>query len=190
MSTDAIREDGAYPRPVIFEGSSMATQHKTTERQFSTHIDIAAEKRAALIEMLNQHLADTSDLKSQVKQAHWNVKGKDFYQLHLLFDEIAGEVEGFVDLIAERVTTLGGYATGTVRMAAEHSALPEYPTNAIEGHDHVKALTDRFGLYAGRIRQGISESDEIGDPTTADLYTQISRVVDQRLWFLEAHIQS
>lgn len=168
----------------------MATQHKATERQFPTHIDIPAEKRSALIEMLNQHLADTFDLKSQVKQAHWNVKGKDFYQLHLLFDEIAAEVEGFVDLIAERATSLGGYATGTARMAAEHSALPEYPTSAIEGRDHVQALVERFGLYAGRIRQGIEDADDMGDPTTADLYTQISRDIDKRLWFLEAHIQA
>ncbi|WP_435019054.1 DNA starvation/stationary phase protection protein Dps [Tundrisphaera sp. TA3] len=168
----------------------MATQQKTAEQQFPTHIDIAADKRTALVEMLNQHLADSFDLASQVKQAHWNVKGKDFYQLHLLFDVIAGEVFEFVDLIAERATTLGGYATGTVRMAAEHSALPEYPTAAINGMDHVKALVDRFGLYAGRIRQAIDDADEIGDPTTADLYTQISRKVDERLWFLEAHIQS
>jgi starvation-inducible DNA-binding protein len=168
----------------------MATQQKTTGKQFPTHIDLAAEKRTALIEMLNQHLADTFDLASQVKQAHWNVKGKDFYQLHLLFDVIAGEVFEFVDLIAERVTTLGGYATGTVRMSAEHSALAEYPTAAVAGMDHVKALVDRFGVYAGRIRQAIDDSDEIGDPTTADLYTEISRKVDERLWFLEAHIQS
>lgn len=167
----------------------MATQQKTTEKTFSTHIDIAPEKRQALIEMLNQHLADSFDLASQVKQAHWNVKGKDFYQLHLLFDVIAEEVFAFVDLLAERATTLGGYATGTVRMAAEHSALPEYPTSAIEGLDHINALVERMGLFAGRIRQAVEDSDDIGDPTTADLYTDISRKIDERLWFLEAHIQ-
>jgi starvation-inducible DNA-binding protein len=167
----------------------MATQAKSKTRHFSTHIDLAPGKRTALISMLNQHLADTFDLYSQVKQAHWNVKGKDFYQLHLLFDEIAGEIEPFVDLLAERATLLGGYATGTARMAAENSVLPEYPTDAIEGHQHLEALVERFGTYCGRIRQAIEDSDEIGDPTTADLYTEISRVVDKRLWFLEAHIQ-
>jgi len=167
----------------------MATQQKVKVRQFPTHIDIPAEKRAALIEMLNQSLADTLDLYTQVKQAHWNVKGKDFYQLHLLFDEIAGEIEPFVDLLAERVTSLGGYATGTARMAAKHSALPEYPTDALEGRQHLEALIERFGIYCGAIRRGIDDSDEIGEPSTADLYTEISRVVDKRLWFLEAHIQ-
>ncbi len=140
--------------------------------------------------MLNQTLADTFDLYSQVKQAHWNVKGKDFYQLHLLFDEIAEEIEPFVDLLAERATLLGGYATGTARMAAEHSSLPEYPTDAIEGRQHLDALIERFAQYCPKIRQGSLDADEMEDPATADLYNDIARVADKRLWFLEAHIQT
>ena len=168
----------------------MATQQKFKVRQFPTHIDIPEEKRSALIEMLNHSLADTLDLYTQVKQAHWNVKGKDFYQLHLLFDEIAEEIEPFIDLLAERATLLGGYATGTARMAAEHSALPEYPTDAIEGRQHIEALVERFALYCPRVRSSSLEADEMGDPATADLYNDICRVADKRLWFLEAHIQT
>ena len=168
----------------------MASQHKTKVRQYPTHIDIPAEKRAALIEMLNQTLADTLDLYTQVKQAHWNVKGKDFYQLHLLFDEIAEEIEPFIDLLAERATLLGGYANGTARMAAENSSLPEYPTDAVEGRDHIEALVERFAIYCPKIRQGSLDADEIEDPATADLYNDIARVADKRLWFLEAHIQT
>ncbi len=99
----------------------MASRSSTATHQFSTHIDLPVESREQLIMLLNEHLADSFDLMSQTKQAHWNVKGKDFYQLHLLFDEIAGELADFVDLLAERATSLGGYATGTVRMAAENS---------------------------------------------------------------------
>jgi len=85
---------------------------------YSTRIDIPEMLRTQVIELLNQTLASTLDLKTQVKQAHWNVKGKDFYQLHELFDEIAAEVEEFIDLVAERITALGGYALGTARIAA------------------------------------------------------------------------
>ena len=159
-------------------------------RQFPTRIEIPANKREALCELLNGHLADTFDLMSQVKQAHWNVKGKDFYQLHLLFDEIAGELDEFVDEIAERCTSLGGYATGTARMAAESSRIPEYPTDVVEGRDHVEALVERVAIYAASVREAIDESDKLGDPSTADLYTEISRTADKRLWFLEAHIQN
>ncbi|MEH2290190.1 DNA starvation/stationary phase protection protein Dps [Nostoc sp.] len=160
-----------------------------SSRLYPTRIDIPAEARVQIVVLLNQSLAATSDLKTQAKQAHWNVKGTDFYQLHLLFDEIAGELEEFIDLIAERVTALGGYAFGTVRAAASNSILPEYPLDILDGKDHVTALADRFASYAKHLRQAINKTDELGDLDTADLYTEISRTIDKRLWFLEAHLQ-
>jgi starvation-inducible DNA-binding protein len=93
----------------------------------NTKIDIDGGSRQKLIDMLNARLADASDLKSQAKQAHWNVKGMNFFQLHELFDAVATIVEGHVDLIAERITTLGGTAYGTVRQASQKSSLSEYP---------------------------------------------------------------
>ena len=108
-------------------------------RSFTTSIDIPAERRAKVIKILNQHLADSFDLQSQVKQAHWNVKGSDFWQLHKLFDEVAERASEWVDELAERVTALGGYATGTVRMAASASSLPEFPTDITDSMDYVKA---------------------------------------------------
>ena len=97
---------------------------KTATATLPTHIDLPETDREPLIELLNKRLADTADLYSQVKQAHWNVKGLDFFQLHQLFDQLAGEVFPYIDLIAERATALGGVATGTVRMAAASSTLP------------------------------------------------------------------
>jgi starvation-inducible DNA-binding protein len=102
----------------------MPPNRATATRRFSTRVDLPAESRDQVVEMLNDHLADTFDLMSQVKQAHWNVKGKDFYQLPLLFDEIAEELADFVDRLAERATSLGGYATGTVRMAPRTRRCP------------------------------------------------------------------
>lgn len=117
-----------------------------------TRIDLPAATRADVIALLNQTLAFTLDLKTQVKQAHWNVKGMDFYQLHELFDELAGELEEFIDLIAERVTALGGVAMGTVRVAAQVSELPEYPFDILHGKDHIVALADRYAPYAKLVR--------------------------------------
>jgi starvation-inducible DNA-binding protein len=77
-----------------------------TPELYSTRIDLPSENRTQIVALLNQTLASTLDLKTQVKQAHWNVKGKDFYQLHLLFDEMASELEEFIDLVAERITTV------------------------------------------------------------------------------------
>jgi starvation-inducible DNA-binding protein len=158
-------------------------------RSFSTSVDIPLERRRKINQVLNQHLADAFDLLSQVKQAHWNVKGSDFWQLHKLFDEIAEEVEEWVDQIAERVTALGGYATGTVRMAAASSTLPEFPTDITESMDYVKAVAARLSAFTNSAREAIDQTDELGDANTADLFTEISRCADKYLYFLEAHLQ-
>lgn len=142
-----------------------------------------------MVELLNQQLADTSDLYSQTKQAHWNVKGPNFIAYHELFDKLAAEVIVFVDQLAERVTALGGVALGTVRLAAGASSLDEYPHDIFDGIAHIKALSDRWAAYAASTRDAIDKADDAKDATTADLFTQISGDVDKDLWFLEAHIQ-
>jgi starvation-inducible DNA-binding protein len=162
---------------------------KAATPMFPTHIDLPENDRNPLIELLNGRLADTADLYSQTKQAHWNVKDLNFSQLHQLFDQLAGEVFPFIDLIAERATALGGVAMGTVRMAAANSILPEYPVEAAEGQRHLKALIDRYAVFTANIRKAIDIADEHHDRTTADLFTEISRTVDKQLWFLEAHVQ-
>jgi starvation-inducible DNA-binding protein len=158
-------------------------------RTFETAVGLPASTRDAMIALLNQHLADTSDLYSQTKQAHWNVKGLHFYPLHLLFDELAEHREDEADMIAERATALGGYATGTVRMAAASSRLPEIPTDIDAGMDYVQALVERYGQLANSTREGIDQADQTGDADTADLLTEISRQLDKDLWFLQAHLQ-
>ncbi len=162
-----------------------ATKSKLTEIK----IDISASNREKLVDLLNQSLADTADLVSQVKQAHWNVKGMNFWQLHLLFDSVYEALDEYVDTIAERVTTLGGVANGTVRMAAASSKLSEFPTNLSSGKDFVTAVRDRVASYGESIRANIDKSEEdLDDPTTADLYTEITREVDKQLYFLESHL--
>lgn len=163
----------------------MATKSTT----FKTSIDIPAGTRSEMIDLCNQQLADTADLQTQIKQAHWNVKGPEFIALHELYDTLAEEVEGYVDEIAERVTQLGGYAMGTARMAAANSRLPEFPTDATEGMDTVKALVERYAALAASTRAAIDEADKSGDMSTADIFTEISRGIDKGLWFLEAHLQ-
>ena len=156
----------------------------------NTKIDIEGADREKLIGILNARLADASDLKSQAKQAHWNVKGMNFFQLHELFDQVATTVEGHIDLIAERITTLGGTAYGTVRQAAQNSSLSEYPLEITDGTAHVDAVSTALADFGKRVRADIDEASQLGDQDTADLFTEVSREIDKHLWFVEAHIQS
>src|SRR3954463_10410118 len=109
-----------------------------TEKTFKSSIEVPEKGR--IIEILNARLADSTDLKTQTKHAHWNVKGPQFFQLHELFDSIAPHFDDYADLIAERAVQLGGTADGTLRQAAEASSIPEYDLNATTGTEHLKAL--------------------------------------------------
>jgi starvation-inducible DNA-binding protein len=185
---------GPPARPAGDVSVAPATRRRTvatkTTTMFETRNDLPAESREKLVDLLNARLADTFDLYSQIKQAHWSVRGPDFIQLHLLYDTVAESVLGFVDEIAERATSLGGLATGTVRMAADASALEEYPLDATSGPDTVNVVADRLAAYGAAVRQAIETADsELGDLDTSDLFTEISRAIDKHLWFVEAHHQ-
>ncbi len=166
----------------------MATTTKTAPKLFKSRIDLPESTRKEISEQLNETLAATLDVWSQVKQAHWNVKGKDFYQLHLLFDQVATELYEYVDLVAERITSIGSTAHGTIRMAAAATPLPDYPLDAVNGKDHLIAVAERLAAYGKHVRAGIEKTQEL-DADTADIYTEISRNTDLRLWFIESHLQ-
>ena len=157
---------------------------------FRTHNDLTTKIRGRILPLLNQHLADTTDLFTQVKASHWNVKGPHFIALHLLFDTLAGKLVAQADTIAERATALGGVATGTLRQAAKASRLPELPAGTFDGMTLVRALTARYGQLASDTRTAIDAATRLGDTGTADLFTGVSRELDSSLWFLEAHLQN
>jgi len=152
-----------------------------------TKIDIPEDKRIDLIALLQGALTEAIDLKLQSKQAHWNVRGPNFIALHELFDQVAGIVEGFADEIAERITTLGGVANGIVGFIAEQTNLPVYSAELVSGTEHVEALSSSMAAFAKLIRENIDKAAELGDADTEDLLTEVSRGIDQQLWFVEAH---
>jgi starvation-inducible DNA-binding protein len=157
---------------------------------FKTKNDLSESMRVKVIELLNARLADAIDLQTQTKQAHWNVKGPNFIALHELFDKVNEDVEEYVDEIAERTVQLGGVAEGTARMAARRSSLSEYPASTVEGCGHVEALSSALAAFGKAARKAISDTNELGDLDTADLFTEISRGIDKWLWFVEAHLQA
>jgi starvation-inducible DNA-binding protein len=156
----------------------------------STRMDLAAKTRARIVGLLNDRLADAIDLQRQAKQAHWNVKGPQFIALHELFDTLAGEIDGYADEIAERVTALGGIAEGTVQAVGGRSKLDAYPLDISEGRAHLDALAAAYARYAKAVRKAIDVAAKAGDAGTSDLFTAISRGVDKGLWLLEAHLQA
>jgi starvation-inducible DNA-binding protein len=159
-------------------------------RLYATKNDLREATRTEVISLLNQRLAESIDLQTQCKQAHWNVKGPAFIGLHKLFDDINEDVEQYVDLIAERIVQLGGIAEGTVGAVEGRSTLPDYPLALSTGAEHVAALSDALAAFGRTARIGIEEMNELEDAGSADLLTGISRGIDKWLWFVEAHQQA
>lgn len=157
---------------------------------YRTRIDLPEQTCAQVIVLFNQRLADALDLQSRAKQAHWNVKGPHFFALHELFDALHEAVEGYADLLAERVVQLGGIASGTVRAAAVHSVLPEDPPVMTTGAEHVHALAESLAMFGGHVRAAIRKVADLGDAVSADICTEIARDADKWLWIVESHVQS
>jgi starvation-inducible DNA-binding protein len=155
-----------------------------------TRNDLKSRTRGAVCALLNARLADAINLASQVKQAHWNVKGPNFIGLHELFDAIHGVVNGQVDELAERVTALGGVASGTVAVVARASTLAPYPADIVRGADHLDALARALSAYGAALRKAIDGAGKAGDEVSADLFTGMTGDIDKQLWLVEAHLQA
>ncbi len=155
-----------------------------------TKNNLPEKVRHQVIGLLQERLADCIDLTQQAKQAHWNVKGPSFIALHELFDKVHENAGDSADLLAERIVQLGGIAEGTVRAVAKRSSLQEYSLTIAAGKDHVEALARALAFTGEQVRSGINKTAEIGDAGTADILTEISRVLDKDLWFVEAHGQA
>lgn len=142
-----------------------------------------------MITLLNQQLANTFDLYSQVKYAHWNVKGRRFMQLHLLFDELADGLFGYVDTLAERISALGGVAMGTLAMSATNSQLETFPVDDTADNAMLNILIQRYTAHRDSLHVALDTATEMNDPVTTDLFTQLLSTVEKHLWFLQAHLQ-
>lgn len=164
--------------------------NQTYQQLFETRIDLHVDVRREVIALLNRQLADTFDMLSQVKQAHWNIKGPQFIALHKLLDELADGLMNDVDMIAERATALGGLAMGTVRMAAEVSRLQPYPPELVKDLDTVAFLAGQMAQLANSTRAAADRAENLRDMATNDLFIEICRDLDKWLWFLEAHLST
>jgi starvation-inducible DNA-binding protein len=153
----------------------------------ATHNTLSENIRAQSVGLLNKNLAAAIDLQAQMKQAHWNVRGPGFIAIHTLFDKVASEAGGYADLLAERAGGLGGTAEGTVQTAAERTFLLRYPLGVAKEEQHVFAVSGALAAFGESTRDAITQAANYGDAETSDLFTEISRGVDQQLWLVESH---
>ncbi len=168
--------------------SELPDQTKNAHLHPTTN-DTKNNAKAVSMQVLQARMADGIDLALVTKQAHWNLKGPQFIGVHLMLDGFRDELDEWNDMMAERITQLGGTARGTVQEVGRETSLKPYPTNIYAVSDHVHALIERYSAVANAIREGVDTTDDAGDAGTCDLLTEVSRGIDKQLWFLEAHVQ-
>ena len=155
--------------------------------QFNNHTGMNNTPET-VIDHLQTQLATSFDLYSQIKQAHWNLKGPGFIGIHKMFDDLAGTLEGHVDTIAERIGSLGGYAMGYASAAAANSILDNPVDDLVQDLDWVAFILDQYSAYSALLYSDIKTVGDI-DPATADLLIGIVRDVDLGIYFLAGHLE-
>lgn len=151
---------------------------------------LSEEVRVRIADALNARLSDGLDLHSQIKVAHWNIKGPLFAALHPLFETFAVGLAAYNDALAERAVTLGAKAYGTARHVAKTSRLPEYPQEVTRDLEHVKLLAERMEAYLEGARESRKLGDQLGDTDSVDLLTGIITEFEKHAWFLRASLES
>jgi starvation-inducible DNA-binding protein len=142
--------------------------------------------RDRLVSGLNQNLASLTDLAAAYKQAHWNVIGIDFSQLHELFDQFASQTREYMDLVAERAVALGGVACGTVQAAAAGTALPPFPLEERDERILLEELLVRIDQLDAGLRDAMNRSEE--EIVTQDIYINVVQGIEKQRWMLQAHL--
>lgn len=147
---------------------------------------LSEKNRITVAAALNAVLADGLDLHSQLKVAHWNIRGPQFAALHPLFETFAVGLAAQTDAVAERAVTLGARAYGTARHVARTSRLPDYPQETTRDMDHVRLLAERVETFLQGVRTARRAGEEAQDTDTVDLLTGIITEFEKHAWFLRA----
>ena len=151
---------------------------------------IPADVRKKICDALLPVLTDGIDLHSQIKVAHWNIKGPQFAALHPLFDQFATDLQTQNDELAERIRTLGSLAVGTARHVAKNSRLPDYPQDVTKDMEHVALLAERIATYLGGVRAAREVALEHKDDDSGDGLTGIVTMFEKHAWLLHATLGS
>lgn len=154
----------------------------------STSIDLEEDTRSHSIKLLNECLANTLYAVLASKFAHWNVKGAGFYPAHKLFDEVYEFYSESADIIAERITALGGTAEGRLADIAGSSNIIYDAEDTALVEEHMKAMASMLCQVANQYRLAIVDN-LLDDMATQDLFITLTRDADKFIYFLEADLR-
>lgn len=137
---------------------------------------------------MNVFLADSTVLSMKVHNIHWNLKGNDFIPIHGELDDFYDELQEFIDESAERLLMIGDRPVGNLKTMLEMTRIHELSDHDISSKDGFDALIEDYNLLRTQALHIINLSEEANDPGSADLYTDVIRKLEKRLWMMSSYI--
>ena len=134
---------------------------------------------------LQDTVVDLVDLSLVAKQAHWNLVGRQFRDVHLHLDELVDTARTYTDNAAERAAASGVSPDGRARTVAGTSGIPEFPQGWVSDRDTVLTIFEAVDAAVQRLRPRIEETDK-SDPVTQDLFIEIARALEEARWMWQA----
>jgi len=187
-NADGPRSTNGHPSPEP-QYATLGIEVQEFGAMRSLPIGLVEKVRLESAELLNEVLADSTILYALYKKHHWNVAGPTFYQLHLLFDKHAEEQGELIDLLAERVQSLGGIAVGDPRHAAELTTIERAPDGAEDVPAQITRLLRAHETIIGKVREGIETTEKSKDWGSNDLLMgDVLRRHELQVWFLAEHL--
>ena len=189
ITTSIISRNGASPmkEPIVASKCSETQAFHMIRR---TPLALDESAATASIANLNQLLADTLTLRDLYKKHHWQASGPTFYMIHLLFDKHFEEQSALVDLVAERVQTLGGVSIAMAHDVAETTLIPRAPKDRENTETQIARLLHAHEIILMESRAMARDSAASGDLGTNDiLVSDVIRTNELQVWFLAEHMQ-
>lgn len=144
--------------------------------------------KTALVHSLNGLLADLFTLYLKTKSFHWHVKGPQFRDLHLLFDEQAGAIFALTDIVAERIRKNQGEALTGIGAIASSSRIADQPRADLAAADMIDELRRDNLTLIGAIREVKAAAGAAGDNATEGFADDWTDQAETRVWFLSSHL--
>lgn len=151
-------------------------------------IGIDPSKAVELSTKLNQLLADYQVFYQNLRGLHWNIKGKEFFELHLKFEEFYDNAVVKIDEIAERILTLEGEPYHTFSDYVNHSKITE-EKSVTNGVDGIKIIVKNFSTIIKLEREILSLAGEAEDEGTVSLMSDYISETEKTLWMLNSYLQ-
>ncbi|ANS73691.1 DNA starvation/stationary phase protection protein [Paenibacillus yonginensis] len=144
-------------------------------------------KSKALQQVLNEQVANLNVLYVKIHNFHWYVKGENFFTLHVKFEELYNEVTLKMDEIAERLLTLKGAPSATMKEYLEIATIQE-ATGKEDQRAMVQTLIEDFATLTESFQEGIDLAEEAEDDATADLLTGFKGEFEKHMWMLRSYL--